>query len=189
MLSTLARNWWILMLRGVAGVLFGVFTFVWPEVALVALVALLGGFVLFQGISTLVAAWRYSEPDTRGWALFLSGLLATTLGVITFFLPLVTALAMLYWVAAWAILTGILEISAAIALRDFMKGELLLGLSGALSVLFGVLLFANPEIGMLALVLWVGAYACVQGVLFIGLAWQLRKLRTEGHARLTLRPA
>lgn len=189
MLSTLARNWWILMLRGIAGVLFGVFTFVRPELALVALVALFGGLVLFQGISTLSAAWRHSEPDTRGWALFLSGLVATCLGVITFFLPLVTALAVLYWVAAWAVLTGALEISAAIALRDFVKGEILLGLSGVLSLLFGVLLFANPEIGMLALVLWVGAYVCVQGVLFIGLAWQLRRLKQGSYPRLNLRPA
>jgi uncharacterized membrane protein HdeD (DUF308 family) len=173
-IDTLARNWWLLLLRGIAGIIFGVLTFFWPEISLVALVLLFGAFAFADGVFTFINGIRERRANDRWWLLILQGLMGIGAGVVTAVWPAISALALLYVIAAWALVTGALEIAAAIRLRKVIEGEWLLALSGIASVLLGMLLFVFPGPGALAVVLWIGAYALVSGVLLIVLAFRLR---------------
>jgi uncharacterized membrane protein HdeD (DUF308 family) len=174
MVSNLAENWWALVLRGVAGVLFGIVALVWPPGAVTALVLLFGAYALVDGIFNLIAAFRAPREGKRwGWLAF-SGVIGVATGLIAFFFPSITALALVLLVAAWSLVTGIAEIVVAVRLRREMKHEWLLGLSGLLSVAFAVLLFLMPAVGAIALAIWIGAYALVFGGLLIALGIRLR---------------
>jgi uncharacterized membrane protein HdeD (DUF308 family) len=171
----LARNWWLLALRGLAGVLFGILAFIWPGITLVALVFLFGAFALVNGILSLILAWNAPRGFPRFGSLILGGILGIAAGIITFFLPGITALGLLIMIAAWAIATGILEIVAAIKLRKVITNEWLWVLAGILSLIFGVLLLLQPAAGALVLVWWIGAYALVFGIVLMILAFRLRR--------------
>lgn len=181
MLSLLARNWGLIALRGAAGLLFGLFTLFNPAISLAVLVLLFGAYSLVDGAFTSVAAVinRHDEPH---WTSFLlSGVLGIVIGVITFLWPAVTALALLFLIAAWAVIMGLGEIFAAIRLRKVITGEWILLLAGVVSVLFGAVLFIFPSGGALAIVLWIGAIAIVLGILRLVLAFRLRRwLREQG---------
>src|SRR5215218_5701717 len=175
-LPVLSRNWWVLALRGLAAIVFGVLAFVWPDITLFALVLLFGAYMLVDGIFAIVAAVRAAGREARWWLLLIEGILGVLAGLVAFFWPGLTALALLYFIAAWAIVTGVLEIVAAIRLRREIEGEWALGLSGALSVIFGVLLIVSPApAGLLSLVWLVGAYAVASGVLLLILAIRVRR--------------
>jgi uncharacterized membrane protein HdeD (DUF308 family) len=171
--ETLVQNWWAIALRGALGVLFGIITFIAPGISLTALVLLFGAYAFVDGIFALVAAVR-RHGGKRWWLLLLQGIAGIGAGLITLFWPAITALALLAVVAAWALVTGGFEIAAAIRLRKAITGEWLLALSGIASVVLGVLLMLFPGPGTLALVLWIGAYAFVSGVLLIALGIRLR---------------
>ena len=173
-LPVLSRNWWALALRGLAAIVFGVLAFVWPGITLWALVLLFGAYMLVDGIFAIVAAVRAAGREARWWLLFVEGVLGVLAGLVAFLLPGITALALLYLVAAWAIFTGILQIVGAVRLRREIEGEWALILGGLLSVIFGVLLAVLPGPGILALVWLIGAYAVVSGVLLIVLAFRVR---------------
>ena len=183
MLETLTRHWWAVALRGVAAVLFGLIALVWPTITLLALVVLFGAYVLVDGLIALaVAAFGgRGAMGRRGWLVF-EGITGIIMGVLTFAWPDITTLVLLWFIAAWALVTGALEIVAAIRLRREIEGEWLLGLGGALSVLFGILLAIWPATGALALVIIIGAYAIVFGVVLVGLALRLRRLQRETGA-------
>jgi len=174
-------SWWSLVLRGLAGVAFGVLSFVAPGISLAALVLCFGAYAFVDGIFSLVMAFRKSERGRWG-ALLLQGIIGIAAGVATLLLPIVTALALVYLVATWAIMTGVLEIISAVRLRKVIQGEWLLGLSGLLSVALGVSLALFPGPGALALMIWIGAYAVVSGTFLIALgvrarSWQHRSSR------------
>jgi uncharacterized membrane protein HdeD (DUF308 family) len=171
----LARNWWLLALRGLAGVLFGILAFIWPGITLVVLVYLFGAFALVNGILSLVLAWYAPRGYPRFGALILGGILSIAAGLIAFFLPGITALGLLIMIAAWAIVIGIIEIVAAVQLRKVITNEWLLILAGIASVAFGVVLLLYPRAGALVLVWWLGAYALVFGILLMILAFRLRR--------------
>jgi uncharacterized membrane protein HdeD (DUF308 family) len=171
----LARNWWLLALRGLAGVLFGILAFIWPGITLFVLVCLFGAFALVNGILSLVLAWNAPRGYPRFGALILGGILSIAAGVIAFFLPGITALGLLIMIAAWAIVIGIIEIVAAVQLRKVITNEWLLILAGIASVAFGVVLLLYPRAGALVLVWWLGAYALVFGILLMILAFRLRR--------------
>src|ERR671913_285847 len=174
-LPVLSRNWWMLALRGLAAMVFGVLAFVWPGITLWALVLLFGAYMLVDGIFAIVAAVRAAGREARWWLLLIEGVLGVLAGLVAFFWPGLTALALLYFIAAWAIVTGIMEIVAAISLRQEIEGEWALGLSGLLSVIFGVLLVVLPApAGLLSLVWLIAAYAAATGVLLLILAFRLR---------------
>ena len=181
MLIVLARSWQSLALRGLAAVLFGLLTLVWPDVTLLVLVTLFGAYALVDGVAALVAAFR-GPPEARAHrgTLVLEGLLSVAAGIVAFVWPDITALALLYLIAAWAVVTGILEIVAAVALRRELENEWFLGLMGAASVLFGVLLFARPGAGALTVTWLIGAYAVAFGALLLALAWRLRRETQPG---------
>jgi uncharacterized membrane protein HdeD (DUF308 family) len=177
LLHTLGRHWWLVALRGVASILFGILAWLWPGLTVIVLVAIWGAYALFDGVFALVAGIR--ARDQRGgkpmWALVIVGLLGIAAGVLTFLWPGITALALLMFIAAWAIVTGVFEIIAAIRLRKEIENEWWLGLSGALSVLFGILLVANPGAGAVALIWLIAAFAIVFGVMLVMLSLRLKR--------------
>lgn len=173
--DSLSRNWWAVSLRGLAGILFGIITFFAPGISLAALVLLFGAYALMDGVLAIVTAVRRRGAD-RWWLLLLEGLVGIAAGVLTFLLPAITAIALLYVIAAWALVTGAFEIAAAIRLRKVISGEWLLALSGIFSIALGVLLVMFPGPGALAVVIWIGAYAFVFGALFFALGLRLRGL-------------
>jgi uncharacterized membrane protein HdeD (DUF308 family) len=183
----IAGGWWTFVLRGILAILFGVLTFLMPGMALVTLVFVFGIYAIADGVFNIVAAFSRHRPPEEAqqpwWALLIQGVLGIIAGVLAFVIPGLTALALLYLIAAWAIVTGAFAVAAAIRLRKHIRGEWVMALTGVLSILFGILLFAFPGPGALAVVLWIGAYAVVLGVMLIALGIRLRKwIRTiEGH--------
>ncbi|MDP9364296.1 MAG: DUF308 domain-containing protein [Chloroflexota bacterium] len=172
MLATLARSWWTLVLRGALAVLFGIVAWLFPDLTVGALVLLFGAYALVDGAFALVAA--FSGGGGRRGALLLEGILGIAAGVLTIIWPDLTATALLFFIAAWAIITGVFEIVAAIELRCQIEGELLLALAGVASILFGVLAFIFPTGGALAVVWMIGSYAILFGVVLIALGFRLR---------------
>ena len=174
--DTLTRNWWVMLLRGIAGVLFGIATFVAPGVSLAVLVLLFGAYALIDGVLAVITGVRRRDVSDRWWMLLLEGIVGIAAGIATLVWPGITALALLYVIAAWALLTGAFEIAAAIRLRKVIIGEWLLVLSGIASIGLGILLMIFPGPGALVMVLWIGAYAFVFGILLIALSLRLRSL-------------
>ena len=171
MLHMLARNWWALALRGLVAVLFGLLTILIPGVTTVILVLLFGAYALVDGIFNVIASFR---SVSHHWALLTEGVIGILAGILTFAWPAITAVALLYLIAFWAILTGIFEIIAGIRLRKAITSEWALLLMGTLSMLFGILILFVPVAGALAIVLWIGVYALAFGVFVLILAFRLR---------------
>jgi uncharacterized membrane protein HdeD (DUF308 family) len=170
----LANSWWSLMIRGLVAVLVGLVTFAWPGITLSALVLLFGAYALIDGIVGITGALRASKAHERWGALLIEGIAGVIAAIVTIVWPAITALTLVYVIAAWAVITGVFEIVAAVQLRKYITGEWLLGLSGVASVVFGILLMAVPLAGALVIALWVGVYAFIFGILLIGLGFRLR---------------
>jgi uncharacterized membrane protein HdeD (DUF308 family) len=179
-----SRNWWILALRGVIAIVFGLLVLFQPGISLQALLALFSAYLLIDGISNMIHALRNHDRYTRWWVLLLEGLVSVIAGILTFVYPAMTALVLLYVIASWAIITGILEIAAAIRLRQELQHEWLLALSGVLSLVFGVLLMIAPGTGILTLLWLIGSYAIVFGVVMLILGLRMR----SGSAETVPRP-
>jgi len=178
MIEALKRNWWVLVIRGICGIVFGVVAFVYPGLALATLVILFGAWVLIDGVFRIVGATagRASDPD---WGFHLIiGLLGVVVGFLTFRAPGITALILVIYIGAWALMIGAVEIALAIKLRRELKGECFLVLMGLASIIFAVLLLWNPGPGALALLWLIASYAIVLGVLAIFFGFRLRSLRT-----------
>lgn len=174
MAFTLARNWWALFLRGLAAVLFGVLAFVWPGLTLAVLVFMFGAYALVDGVFAVVTAVNAPKGFERWWILLLEGVFGILVGVLTFIWPAMTAFALLYFIAAWGVITGVLEIVAAVRLRGAISGEWLLVVGGVLSIVFGLALMFAPAAGALAVVWLIGAYAIAFGLLLVSLSLRLR---------------
>jgi uncharacterized membrane protein HdeD (DUF308 family) len=185
MFGAIARYWWLLALRGAAAVIFGIFAFIWPELTLGALVILFGVYVLIDGIANLVAGFNDRKANGRWWITALEGAVGIVAGLLTFVYPGMTAVLLLYFIAAWAILTGVLEMAAAFHLREQIDGEWALGLSGLISIFLGVGLVIYPDAGALAVVWMIGIYAILFGGLLIYLAFRLRGTENQevNHAK------
>jgi uncharacterized membrane protein HdeD (DUF308 family) len=183
MLDMLARNWWVFAVRGVAAIIFGILAFAWPGITLVVLVALFAAYAIVDGVMSLVALIR-GEPEARrhAWAVGIMGVLGIVAGIAAFVWPGVTALALLYIVAFWAIAIGVMQIVAAIRLRKEIQGELWMAIGGALLILWGIFLIAFPGTGLLSLVWLVAIMSMAFGASSLILAWQLRK---RAHATPT----
>lgn len=183
MLETLARNWWAIVLRGVFAVLFGLGAFFWPGITLAVLVLLYGAYLFADGILAVVWALMGRRAGAFPWGVFLAGLASIIAGVLTFLMPGLTALVLLYLIAAWAIVRGIFEIIAAFHLRRELTNEWLLALNGVLSVLFGILLIAAPGAGALAVLWIIGTFAIIVGVVMIMLGFRLKGLQGTAARR------
>jgi uncharacterized membrane protein HdeD (DUF308 family) len=178
LLRSLADNWWLLLLRGIAAIAFGVLSFFWPSLTLITLTLLWGAYALTDGIIAIWAAFNASGGDAGPrWWLGLSGVVGILAGVVTFYYTGETTLVLLMFIAVWAIIIGALQIWGAIALRKVLQREWLLILNGGLSIAFGVILMAQPGAGALAFVWMIAWYAIFFGGLYIALALKLRQYR------------
>ncbi len=169
MTGDLAGNWWVMAIRGVVALLLGIMCFFLTGITLVALVALIAAYFLVTGVFAIVAGVR-----GRSWLLILEGAIALVAAVLTFRWPGITALALVYLVAAWAILTGASELAAAFFLRRIIRNEFFLVVGGVAAVLFGVLLVINPAAGLVTIILLIGVYAIIAGISMLALAFRLR---------------
>jgi uncharacterized membrane protein HdeD (DUF308 family) len=174
MLDGLARNWWLILLRGICAIIFGLLTIIWPGLSLFTLVILYGVFALFDGGLAIGAAIMGDTPAPRWW-LALVGALGVAAGAVTLLWPGITGLVLLFFIAGWAIAAGVFEIVGAIKLRKEIENEWLLIASGVLSVLFGVLILMFPCAGALGLAFAIGMFAMLYGVLLVGFALRLRR--------------
>ena len=177
-LRELAENWWLLLLRGIAAIAFGVLAFIWPGLTLLTLTFMWGFYAIADGVLALWAAIasKGGEIAPRWW-LAVVGVAGILAGLVTFVWPGMTALVLLMFIASWAIVIGVLQIWGAIRLRKEIEGEWLLGLSGLLWVAFGVIMFVQPGAGALALIWWIGSFAILAGCVYIALALQLKKYK------------
>jgi uncharacterized membrane protein HdeD (DUF308 family) len=167
MTTIFGRTWWGLVLRGLLSILFGIAVFAWPGASLLALVALFGAFFFVDGILAIVNAFRVRAGHERWWALLLEGLAGIAIGLITLFMPGLTTVALLYLIAAWAIVTGVFQIIGAIRFANVIDHEGLLALGGLASIVFGVLMAIWPAAGATALLWLIAAYAVVFGILLV----------------------
>jgi len=175
--ALLSRNWWAVGLRGLAAIIFGILALIWPGETFYVLVLLFGAYAFVDGIFAAFSAIR-GMTEIRDWGWILAeGVIGVIIGVINFFSTSTTALFLLYLIAFWAILTGIVEIVQAVQLRRVIPNEWMLILGGAASVVFGVLLLLFPGTGALAIVWLIVLYAILFGLLLLGLAWRLRGMQ------------
>jgi len=175
-LAALARNWWAVALRGVIAIIFGLFAWIWPGATVLALVLIFGIYAIIDGVVAIGAAIRAPAGAVNRWALVFEGIVGIIAGIIAFVWPGISALALLYVIAAWAIITGIFEIIAAVQLRQRISNEWLLGLSGLASLIFGIIIAIFPASGILAVTWIIGIYAIIFGIFLLGLAWRLRSM-------------
>jgi uncharacterized membrane protein HdeD (DUF308 family) len=178
MLETLSRYWWTLALRGALAVAFGLAALIWPEITLRVLVLLFGFYAVVDGLlalAVLLVGGRLAS-GRRGWLLF-EGVTGIAAWAVAFIWPAITALVLLYLIAAWMIVTGLLEVAGAVVLRRELRGEWLLALAGILSLAFGVFLAVRPGEGAIAVVWAIGLFAIVFGVALLVLGFRLRQLR------------
>jgi uncharacterized membrane protein HdeD (DUF308 family) len=173
--ETLSRYWWISLLRGVLWILFGIFMFLQPGISILALTLTFGAFALVDGIAGVVSAIGDRETNDSWWILLIRGLAAFCVGLLTLVTPQMTAVALLVWIAIWAIVTGLLEIAAAVRLRKEIHDEFGLALAGLVSVAFGVFLLARPAIGVLAVVWALAFYALAFGMVLVSMAIETRR--------------
>ena len=168
-------HWWALAIRGGIAIIFGLAALLRPDIALEALILLFGAYALVDGVFAIVGVFGGTRGGTPRWLLLIEGIAGILAGIIAFVLPGLTAIVLLYLIAAWAVVTGIFEIATAIRLRQEIRGEWALIIGGALSVLFGVILAViGPVAGLVSLIWLIGVYAVAFGILMLITAFQVR---------------
>lgn len=180
----LASNWDMFLVRGILAILFGIATLVMPGITLIVLVVLFGGYALLDGVVLSILSIKDRKYHPDWWLMLLTGLVSIGAGVVTFVWPGITAVSLFYIIIAYAIATGVFEVAYAIRFRKVIEGEWLLVLSGILSVVFGVLLIAQPVAGALTVLWLIGVYAIADGVTLVALAFRLRNLDVKTNAHL-----
>jgi uncharacterized membrane protein HdeD (DUF308 family) len=172
--NVLSRHWWVLLLRGLVAIVFGIMTWTQPGISLAALILLFGVYTLADGV---LGVWTgITGRGQHRWMLLLWGILGIGVGLLTFVVPGITALLLLLYIAAWAIATGLLEVVLAIRLRKEIKGEFFLVLGGLVSIGFGLFVAARPGVGALAVLKLIAVYAIAFGVILTALAFKVKGL-------------
>jgi uncharacterized membrane protein HdeD (DUF308 family) len=166
----------LLLIRGILGIVVGVVAFAWPGITIAVLVGIFGVYAVIDGMTNLVLGLSRTPAHGRSWAQVLQGIVGIAAGVMTFLWPVVTAFVLVIFIGAWAVVTGIFEIVAAIRLRKVITGEWLLALSGVLSVIFGILVFAFPGAGAVGISWVLGIYTAAAGMVLVALGIRLRSL-------------
>ncbi len=168
----------LLIVRGIVGLILCAVAFAWPGITIAVLVALFGVYALIDGITNLILGVTRTHTHGRSWGHAVEGLVGIAAGVIAFAWPIVTMVALVFFLAAWAVVTGIFELVAAIRLRRVINGEWMLALSGILSIVFGILVFAFPGAGAVGIAWVLGTYAGIAGIVLIALGIRLRSRTT-----------
>lgn len=172
----LARWWWTFILRGLLAIAFGVLVFLAPGMGIAVLVGLFAAWALIDGITSLVAGFQGRANDRNWWLGVLEGLAGVAAAIIALLFPAYAATVLVLLIAAWAVVTGVIEIVAAIRLREQIRGELWLGLAGLASVLAGIGMFFFPAAGALTILWLIGSFAILFGILLSALGWRLRRV-------------
>jgi uncharacterized membrane protein HdeD (DUF308 family) len=176
--SMLAKNWWLFLLRGIFGIVFGLLAFLFPGPTMLSLVLLFSAYMLVDGLVGIISAVRAMRRKDQWGLLIFEGLLNIAVGVAAFIWPGLTVLAFVFMVAFWAIVSGALMMAAGFRLKlDHGRWWMVLG--GLLSLAYGALLVAMPLIGAVVLTWWMGAYAMVFGIALVVLSFKLRARQTE----------
>ncbi len=190
MVNQLGQNWWAVAIRGAAAIIFGILALIWPSITFTVLVLFWGAYALVDGVFATISVLTRHAGGNHRWLLLLEGIAGILAGIVTFLYPGLTGVVLLYLIAAWAIVTGILEILAAIRLRAEITNEWLLAIAGVVSVIFGIVVALFPAAGALAVVWLIGAYAIVFGFLLLFVAFRLRSYAGErGRPPMTGAPA
>ncbi len=176
MLTVLSRYWGLLLLRGIVAILFGVLAFMWPGITLTTLVFFFGAYIFVNGVTLIINAVGSRKEKDDWWFLLIEGLLGVVIGIMTAFAPGITGIALLIYIAAWALAAGLLEIISAIRLRKVVTGEWWLAVGGVVSIIFALMLMLFPAAGALGLIWLIGTYACLFGVIQIVLGFKVHKL-------------
>jgi uncharacterized membrane protein HdeD (DUF308 family) len=180
--SQAASNWWKIALRGAVAILFGLLALSRPGITFAAIVGLVGAYLLVDGVLTVVASIRVMREYERwGWTM-IAGIVSIGAGLIVFATPAAGAMALVWLVALWAIVHGILEILAGIRLRKIIQDEWLLILAGALALALGILILMRPGLGAVLLMTWIGVYALLAGIAMLMLSFRIRKWSNEHPA-------
>lgn len=180
-LHGLAKNWWALLLRGIASIVFGVLAFAWPGITILSLVILYGAYALVDGVFALYAGISGNSGASSRWWMAIVGIAGILAGLYAFFLPGPAALILVTLIAAWAVVSGVFEIIGAIRLRKEIDNEWMLILHGLLTLLFGVVLFVMPGAGAVAMIWVIGAYAIAAGIILSALAFKLKGHASRAH--------
>ena len=179
MLELLARHWWILLLRGLFAITFGILAIARPGITLATLILFFGAYVFVNGIFTLLHAAKGWKHEEDRWLPLIDGLLGVWVGIITFRNPAMTGVMLLLFIAIWSLVSGILEVIAAVRLRKVIQGEAWLAFAGILSIFFALLLMWAPGAGALGLLWLIATYAIAFGVILVGFAFKLRGLQSR----------
>lgn len=177
MVQALANRWWLFLIRGLAGLIFGILALVYPGSALVALTLIFGAYAFVDGIFALAAAFT-GVAGSRWWALLLEGILGLVVAFYVWTQPVYSTAALVYAVAIWAVITGIIEIVAGFQLRDVINNEWVYILAGVVSIIFGILVFRDVDAGAVAIAWTIGIYAILFGIMQLVLAFRLNGLRS-----------
>lgn len=180
-MNQLISNWWTVALRGALAIAIGIIALVFPGITLSVLIALFGVFALIEGVFLLIIGIRSWRGSQRWWSFILQGVLSLIVGILALLVPTAMAIAFVYLMAFWAVLAGIVEITAAVQLRKVIRGEWLMAAAGAITILFGIGLMLAPVAGLLAVVWLFGIFAVLSGVLLLVLAFRLRREEHGGH--------
>lgn len=179
MIELFTKRWWVFLLRGLVAIAFGFLAVIWPSITLQVLLILFGVFVLLDGVFSLIAGVVAIGSDKRWWAMVFSGLLGIAIGLLTLLWPGITGVVLLYFIGAWAVVIGIMDILIAVQLRREIEGEWMMIIDGVFSLVIGILFFVFPKEGALALVWLIGLFVIAIGIIFLILALRLRKLGSE----------
>jgi uncharacterized membrane protein HdeD (DUF308 family) len=177
MLELITKNWWTFTLRGIVAILFGIMALAWPGLTLTLLIIMFATYAIIDGVFAIAAAISGAAPHGQWWVLVLWGVLGIAAGVVAFFYPGATAIVLLYVIAFWAIVRGVMEIVAAIQMRKVINNEWLLIIAGICSVIFGGILLARPGVGAIALLWFIGLASIIVGILLISLSVRLKSLK------------
>lgn len=177
MVQALANRWWVFLIRGIAAIVLGVLAFLWPGLTLITLTIVFGAYAFVDGIFALAAALG-GLGGSRWWALLLEGIVGLVVAFLVWEQPVMSAAFLIYGVAFWAILTGVMEIVGGLQMRELIDNEWLYVIGGVLSIVFGLLIFRNPIAGGLTIAWLIGGYAILFGVLQLGVSYRLSRLRS-----------
>lgn len=173
--QSLSREWWLIGLRGLLGVAFGIMVWAWPIEAVKMFAVFWGIYMLMDGLVNLFSGWRLHRQGVRWWPYLLVGGPGCLVGLLALVWPGITAVAFLYLVAVWAIAGGVSQVAAAFRLHQTLDGDWILLFVGLLSIVFGLLLFLRPLAGLVAVALIVGFFAIISGFIWLILAWRVRR--------------
>jgi uncharacterized membrane protein HdeD (DUF308 family) len=181
MIRAISKYWWVFTLRGLIAIAFGLAALLWPALTLGVMVLLFGLFALFEGLLAILTSFG-KGGEKGGWTLLIEGLAGILVCVIvllgasigSLLWPRVAAVMLVFYIAGWAILAGIFKIITAIRIRREIKGEWMLGLSGLISILVGLILIFRPGAGILAVAWLIGLFAIILGIFLTLLGLKLR---------------